>query len=99
MASHSNIFLPGEFHGQKSMVGYSLWSHKESNITEKVIHTQPSFILLRKASENLGVLSTHENRRKTFLGIVRLQTYLSFLVEKKKKGFALNEPEASIRVP
>ena len=57
MASQSNIFLPREFHGQKSMVGYSLWSHKESNTTEKVIHTQHSFILLRKASENLGVLS------------------------------------------
>ena len=78
-----NIFLPREFHGQNSMVGYSLWSHKESNTTEKVIHTQHSFILLKKASENLGVLSAQENRRKTFLGIVRLQTYLSFLVEIK----------------
>ena len=27
----------------------------KANITEKVIHTQSSFILLRKASENLGV--------------------------------------------
>ena len=23
------IFLPGKSHGQRSMVGYSLWSHKE----------------------------------------------------------------------
>ena len=28
------IFLPGEFHGQRSLVGYSPWGHKESNMTE-----------------------------------------------------------------
>ena len=22
------VFLPGEFHGQRSLVGYSPWSHK-----------------------------------------------------------------------
>ena len=25
------IFLPGEFHGQKSLEGYSPWDHKELN--------------------------------------------------------------------
>ena len=25
------IFLPGEFHGQRSLVGYSPWGHKESD--------------------------------------------------------------------
>ena len=30
MATHSSI-LPGEFHGQKSLVGYSPWGHKESD--------------------------------------------------------------------
>ena len=25
----SRIFLPGEFHGQRSLVGYSPWGHKE----------------------------------------------------------------------
>ena len=28
------IFLPGEFHGQRSLVGYSPWGHKESDMTE-----------------------------------------------------------------
>ena len=28
------VFLPGEFHGQRSMVGYSPWGHKESDWTE-----------------------------------------------------------------
>ena len=25
------VFLPGKFHGQKSLVGYSSWGHKESD--------------------------------------------------------------------
>ena len=28
------IFLPGESHGQRSLVGYSPWGHKESEMTE-----------------------------------------------------------------
>ncbi|KAB0358701.1 hypothetical protein FD754_002857, partial [Muntiacus muntjak] len=28
------IFVPGESHGQKSLVGYSPWGHKESDMTE-----------------------------------------------------------------
>ena len=28
------VFLTGEFHGQRSLAGYSLWGHKESDTTE-----------------------------------------------------------------
>ena len=28
------VFLSGEFHGQRSLVGYSPWNHKESDTTE-----------------------------------------------------------------
>ena len=28
------VFLPGEFHGQRSLVGYSPWGHKRSDRTE-----------------------------------------------------------------
>ena len=28
------VFLPGKSHGQRSPAGYSLWSHKESDITK-----------------------------------------------------------------
>ena len=28
------MFLPGEFHGQKSLAGYSVWGHRESDKTE-----------------------------------------------------------------
>ena len=34
------IFLPGESHGQRSLVGYSPWCHKESDTTEATEHTR-----------------------------------------------------------
>ena len=30
------IFLPVKFHGQRSLVGYSPWGHKESDMTEQL---------------------------------------------------------------
>ena len=33
------VFLPGEFHGQRSLAGYSPWDHKELDITEQIPHT------------------------------------------------------------
>ena len=30
------VFLTGEFHGQRSLVGYSPWGHKESDTTEQL---------------------------------------------------------------
>ena len=32
MATHSSVFWPGEFHGQRSLVSYSQWGHKESDM-------------------------------------------------------------------
>ena len=36
----TSVSLPGEFHGQRSLVGYCPWGHKESDTTEPVAHTQ-----------------------------------------------------------
>ena len=33
------VFLPGEFHGQRSLGGNSPWGHKESDMTEQLTHT------------------------------------------------------------
>ena len=35
------VFLPGESHGQRSLVGYSLRGRKESDTTEQVHFTSP----------------------------------------------------------
>ena len=37
------IFLPGKFHGQRSLTGYSPRGHKESDMTEHA-HTPPSVL-------------------------------------------------------
>ena len=36
IATHSPVFLPGEFHGQRSLVGYHPWGCKESDMTERL---------------------------------------------------------------
>ena len=35
MATHS-IFLPGKSHGQRSLMGYGPWDHKELDTTEQL---------------------------------------------------------------
>ena len=30
------VFLPGEFHGQRSLASYSPWGHKESDMSERL---------------------------------------------------------------
>ena len=36
----TSVFLPGESHGQRSLVGYSPWGHKELDTTEHTLtHT------------------------------------------------------------
>ena len=39
-----SVFLPGKSHGQRSLVIYSPWGHKESDMTELHVHTQISRI-------------------------------------------------------
>ena len=35
----NQVFLPGEPHGQRSLVGYSSRGHKESDTNERLTHT------------------------------------------------------------
>ena len=36
------VFLPGKFHGERSLVGYSPWGCRESDITAQLIHKHTS---------------------------------------------------------
>ena len=36
MATYSTIFFPGDFHGQRCLVGYIPWNHKELNMTDQL---------------------------------------------------------------
>ena len=35
------VLLPGEFHGQRRLAGYSTWGLKESDMTERITLTHP----------------------------------------------------------
>ena len=37
MANHSPVFLPGKYCGQRSLVGYRPWGHKELDMTERLV--------------------------------------------------------------
>ena len=37
MATHSYLFMPGKSHGLRSLVGYSPWGRKESDMTERLL--------------------------------------------------------------
>jgi len=41
------VFLHGKFHGQRSLVGYSPWGRKESDMTERLHFT--SFICITES--------------------------------------------------
>ena len=36
------VFLPGKFHGQRNLAGYSPWGHKDSDTTERLSRHAPS---------------------------------------------------------
>ena len=51
MTTHSSI-LPRKSHGQRSLVGYSLWGPKESNMTKQLsMQTHKTF---RKTCANIS---------------------------------------------
>ena len=43
------VFLPGKFHGQRSLVGYSAWGHKDLGTIELGLN----FTIKTKENENL----------------------------------------------
>ena len=66
MATHTPVLLPGKFHGQRSLVGYSPWGHEESDTTER-LHFH--FLLI----DDSGIFSDHLSE------LVRISLYIFFL--------------------
>ena len=46
------VFLPGESHGQRSLVGYGPWGHKESDMTERLNSNIPGVTILWTAGQH-----------------------------------------------
>ena len=59
------VFLPGESQGQRRLVGYSPWGHKESDTTEQLSTAQqrayPQKRRIKRGTEKLRCLS-YENQ-------------------------------------
>ena len=56
METQSSI-LPGEFYRQKTPVRYSLWDHKESDMTEQLTQTQKkikSDLIISSVSQSMS---------------------------------------------
>ena len=45
------VFLPGKFHGQRSLAGYSPWGRKES---DTIVHTHLTILYSRKHLNSLS---------------------------------------------
>ena len=51
------VFLPGEFHGQRNLAGYSPWGRKESDTTEQLTYftlsvTKKKYVLILKTMKS-----------------------------------------------
>ena len=69
LATYS-LFLPREFHGQRSLVGYSPWGRKEPDTTERLTHEE-----LRRKNERLE----EEGGISHFALVIALLSFFLFL--------------------
>ena len=77
------VFLPGEFHGQRSLGGYSPWGQKASEATEQLT-THGWFILLYNRNYHNIVKRLYSNKNEFFLKKGRSSKYRSRKREIKK---------------
>ena len=47
------VFLPGKSHGQRRLVGYNPWGHKELDMTERLTHFHTGSVILVATHVNL----------------------------------------------
>ena len=64
------VFLPGEFHGQRSLERFSLWGCKKSDMTEQLTHTH-TIVLCR-------ILSAMQGNRHVNCGMCRGRDRVQF---------------------
>ena len=68
------VYLPGEFHGQRSLAGYSPWGHNESDVTEGLsrhTHTHThicniSLCICTTTSLSIHLLDPNQTQKHTF---------------------------------
>ena len=53
------VFLPGESHGQRSLSGYSLWGHKEWDMTEHRVTHADFHLMLTPTDDSTSAQRFH----------------------------------------
>ena len=71
------ILLPGKFHGQRSLVGYSPWGHKESDMIE---HTYQTYCIYMYAFSFIPNFSIKWSSM-SFRALTCFSHYLNFLIQ------------------
>ena len=63
--------MPGEFHGQRNLAGYSPWGHKESDTTERLTHTEALILMcLCQKQQVLSKKVDHFNLRLRSVAVI-----------------------------
>ena len=62
------MFSPGESHGQRSLVGYSPWGHRELDMTEW-LHLSPCKMVNLTLMESLGIWDLKEFKMSNVLNL------------------------------
>ena len=63
------VFLPGESHGQRSLVGYSPWGHREPDITETTQHGSSQGQEKVKLTIHHHTVKNHTSRTKATVSV------------------------------
>ena len=72
-----SVFLLGKSHGQRSLAGYSLWGHKELDMTGH-IHMRGCLLLVIHV-KSLEVITSILTIRKNSANVLNETSYLGFL--------------------
>ena len=95
------VFLPGKSHGRRSLVGYSPWGRKESDMTER-LHFHFSFSCIGEGNGNPLQCSCLENPRDggawwaAVYGVAQSRTQLKRLSSSSNNSFHYSPPLTSI---
>ena len=79
--------MPGEFHGQRSLAGYSPRGHKESDTTEQLTH---KVIIRGEFIHYMPVIKKKKKRKKEQPQISDLSFHLKKLENKEQMKFKIS---------
>ena len=100
------VFLPGESHGQRSLVGYSPWGCKELDITERLTQNSNNILYLKHRCEDCiigkGQSLQKNSCRKLDLHMQKNEdgsiSYIQKIIENEMRKLNLNVTAKTIKL-